>query len=246
MGSGSREKSGRATPRTARPDGSPRAPRASSLPDERRRSEELRAIERAFLAEGFRTIAGVDEAGRGCLAGPVFAAAVVLPPDTLLLGLDDSKVLEPEVRAGLAPRIRRHAAAWGVGAATSSEIDVLGIVDASELAMVRALEALAASGVAPDLVLVDAVTIPGLRVEQRAYVHGDARVSVIAAASILAKTERDLFMEGLDRVYPYYGFASHRGYATARHQEALRRVGPCPVHRLTFDGVLPVRESETM
>lgn len=243
MRSGCGEKRGRAASRGARPSEPARAPRASSLPAERRRSERLRAIEREFFAQGFRAIAGVDEAGRGCLAGPVFAAAVVLPQDALLLGLDDSKLLDPEVRDALAPRIRRAALATGVGAATSSEIDALGIVDATELAMMRALEAL---GTVPDLVLVDAVHLPALRVEQRAYVRGDSRVAVIAAASILAKTERDRFMESLDREYPYYGFASHRGYATPRHQDALRRVGPSPVHRLTFDGVLPVREREAM
>lgn len=242
MGSGSGEKVSRAAPAKARAAGPPRVPRASSLSEERGRSEALRAIERAFLAEGFRTIAGVDEAGRGCLAGPVFAGAVVLPDDVLILGLDDSKLLDPGVRRDLAVRIRRVALASGVGAATSSEIDILGIVGATELAMLRALESLSGSGVVPELVLVDAVKIPGLRVEQRAYIRGDSRVSAIAAASILAKTERDLFMERLDREYPYYGFASHRGYGTPFHQEALRRIGPSPVHRLTFDGVLPAQQ----
>jgi ribonuclease HII len=238
------EKKGLAMPRTA-PPASPRVARASSLLGERKRSEELRAIERAFRDEGYRFIAGVDEAGRGCLAGPVFAGAVVLPDSPVILGLDDSKVLDPRVRTALAERIRRIAVAAGVGAATSSEIDALGIVDATELAMLRALEALRASGVQPDLVLIDAVRLRGLSGEQRSFVRGDSRVSAIAAASILAKTERDRFMERLDLEYPYYGFAVHRGYGTPRHQEALRRVGPCPVHRLTFDGVLRTRPQET-
>lgn len=245
MGAGSGERTGRAA-RSLRATGPSREPRASSLAAERARSEALWSIERGFFAEGFRTIAGVDEAGRGCLAGPVYAAAVVLPEEPLLLGLDDSKVLAPGIREALAPRIRRLARASGVGCATPSEIDVLGIVGATELAMRRALEALGRGGVAPDLVLVDAMRLPGLPVEQRAFVRGDSRVAAIAAASILAKTERDAAMERLDRDYPYYGFAVHRGYGTVRHQEALQRVGPSPVHRLTFDGVLPGRAAEAV
>lgn len=180
----------------------------------------------------------MDEVGRGCLAGPVYAAAVAFPGPALLPGLDDSKVLLPEVRAALVPRIRAAASGAGLGAATAAEIDAVGIVEATLLAMRRALENLGAAGCWPRLVLFDAVGLPGLGADQRSYIHGDARVACIAAASIVAKTARDGFMEELDTLFPCYGFASHRGYATPEHLIALRRHGPSPAHRLTFDRVL--------
>ena len=198
----------------------------------------LFAIEAGSRAEGHALVAGVDEVGRGCLAGPVYAGAVVFRGDVPLMGLDDSKALLPEVRADLAPRIRRAAAGVAVGAATASEIDALGIVDATLLAMRRALENLARAGVVPTLVLFDAVRLPGLGISQRSFIRGDARVASIAAASIVAKTARDGRMGELDAVFPCYGFASHRGYATPEHIAALRRHGPSPEHRLTFDRVL--------
>jgi ribonuclease HII len=195
-------------------------------------------IEGDARAEGFGLIAGVDEVGRGCLAGPVYAGAVVFGEVVPLAGLDDSKALLPEVRADLAGRIRRVAAGAGLGAATAAEIDALGIVDATLLAMRRALENAARGGAIPSLVLFDAVHMPGLDVPQRAYVRGDSRVAAIAAASVVAKAARDTHMDGLDAVFPCYGFASHRGYATPEHLAALRRHGPSPEHRLTFDRVL--------
>lgn len=209
------------------------------LDEERRRLDRLLRREADARVAGFLAIAGVDEVGRGCLAGPVYAGAVVLRDGHRVPGIDDSKVLLAEVRAELTLRIQRCAAGYGVGAATPAEIDVLGIVEATFLAMRRALAALVQSGIEPDLILFDAVHLPGLLIEQRSYIRGDASVACIAAASIVAKTARDRFMEELHEEFPIYGFASHRGYGTREHFEALRRVGPSPAHRLTFDGVLP-------
>ncbi|HSB35990.1 MAG TPA: ribonuclease HII [Thermoanaerobaculia bacterium] len=216
-----------------------RRPSACDLSGERVRVRRLFDIEVAARAEGFRVVAGVDEVGRGCLAGPVYAGAVVFGGGTEMAGLDDSKVLDPQVRTDLAGRIRRRALGVGVGAATAAEIDALGIAPATLLAMRRALGSLSESGTAPDLVLFDAVTLPGLDVPQRAFVRGDARVACIAAASVVAKDARDRAMDELDRALPYYGFGSHRGYGTPEHLGALRRHGPSPEHRLTFDRVLP-------
>ena len=212
---------------------------ACDLPAERERLRRLFAIEEAARLEGHRYVAGVDEVGRGCLAGPVYAAAVVFAGFEPLRGLDDSKVLVPEVREDLAFRIRARALGVAVGAASAAEIDAIGIAPATLLAMRRALEALRQGGIVPSLVLFDAVTLPGLDVAQQAFIRGDSRVACIAAASIVAKTERDRRMEALDSEWPFYGFSSHRGYGTAAHLAALRRHGPSPEHRLTFDGVLP-------
>ena len=214
---------------------------ACDLSSERRRVLRLHSVEHEARADGFRVVAGVDEVGRGCLAGPVYAGAVALGGSDPIPGLDDSKALCAEVREDLAARIRRRARGAAVGAASASEIDALGIVPATLLAMRRALEGLRTGGVTPDLVLFDAVTLPGLDVPQRAFVRGDARVACIAAASIVAKDARDRAMEGLDREWPFYGFAEHRGYGTPAHLGALRRHGPSPQHRLTFEGVLPGR-----
>ena len=211
---------------------------ACDLGSERMRVSALFGIEAASRAEARGPVAGVDEVGRGCLAGPVYAGAVVFEREEPILGLDDSKALLPEVRADLAPRIRRAAAGVAIGAATAAEIDALGIVDATFLAMRRALENLVRAGVAPALVLFDAVRLPGFGTPQRAFIRGDARVAAIAAASIVAKTARDARMDELDAVFPCYGFGSHRGYATPEHLSALRRHGPSPEHRLTFDRVL--------
>ncbi|MEO8586255.1 MAG: ribonuclease HII [Acidobacteriota bacterium] len=201
----------------------------------------LFAIEGEAHAEGHALIAGVDEVGRGCVAGPVYAGAVVFEGPLELPGLDDSKALLPEVREAVALRIGLAARCAAVGAATAAEIDAIGIVAATFLAMRRALGCARASGGIPSLVLVDAFRIPGLDVSQRAYVRGDSRVAAIAAASIVAKVARDARMDELDRRFPFYGFGSHKGYATPEHLSALRRHGPCPEHRLTFDRVLTRR-----
>jgi ribonuclease HII len=211
---------------------------ACDLATERERLAGLFAIEDEARAGGHLLIAGVDEVGRGCLAGPVYAGAVVFDRRVALPGLDDSKALLPEVRESLASRIREVARAAKVGAATAAEVDAIGIVAATLLAMRRALDLLRGAGLLPSLVLVDAVRVPGLEIAQRAYVRGDGRVAAIAAASIVAKVARDARMDELDGRFPVYGFGSHRGYGTPEHLSALRRHGPCPEHRLTFDRVV--------
>jgi ribonuclease HII len=183
-----------------------------------------------------RRMAGVDEAGRGPLAGPVVAAAVILDPQYPIEGLADSKALDPVRREELAGLIRARARAWSIAWADAAEIDALNILEASMLAMRRAVERLA---VLPDHVCVDGNRCPrlGWRYTVEAIVAGDATVPEISAASILAKTWRDAWMERLDARYPGYGFARHKGYPTAEHRAALDRLGPCPVHRRSFGPV---------
>lgn len=188
-------------------------------------------IEKSLLTAGFRLIAGVDEAGCGALAGPVVAAAVILPFDSRLGNVRDSKLLSPEAREELSLLILERAAAWGVGSASVEEISTLNIRQAGLLAMRRAVEALATR---PDHLLVDAWTIPGVEIPQRGIIHGDLLVKSIAAASILAKVTRDRLMVELAKTYPAYGFEIHKGYGTAVHQAAIRLHGPCPAHRLTY------------
>ncbi|WP_341929013.1 ribonuclease HII [Methyloversatilis discipulorum] len=183
-------------------------------------------------------IAGVDEAGRGPLCGPVYAAAVILDPARPIDGLNDSKKLSEKKREALAPLIRERALAWAVGIATVEEIDRLNILHATMLAMRRAVQGLA---VPPDQVLVDGNRIPpGLTVPARAIVGGDASEAAISAASILAKTGRDHEMMALAALYPQYGIAKHKGYPTAEHLAALRIHGPSPIHRRSF---APVAQS---
>ncbi|GBD11322.1 Ribonuclease HII [bacterium HR23] len=196
------------------------------------------AWEEGLWRRGVRLVAGVDEAGRGPLAGPVVASAVVFPPGFTAPWLplvDDSKRLSPARRASLAPLIRASALAVGVGMATPQEIDSLGIVPATTLAMQRAVECLP---FCPEALLVDALAIPGMPCTP--LVHGDRLSLSIACASIIAKVERDAFMEALDARYPGYGFRRHKGYPTPEHQEALRRLGPSPAHRRTFAPVQKV------
>lgn len=183
-------------------------------------------------------IAGVDEAGRGPLAGPVVAAAVVFAPGAVPEGLADSKTLAPSRRAELAERIRERAFGWALGQAAPSEIDRLNILEATLLAMRRALAGLAVAGAVPELALVDGNRCPaGLPFPARPVVRGDASVAEISAASILAKVYRDREMERLGGCWPQYGFADHKGYPTPAHLERVRRFGPSPVHRLTFGPV---------
>lgn len=189
--------------------------------------------------------AGVDEAGRGPLAGPVVAAAVVLPPDGAPEGTADSKALSPARRVDLAERIRERALGWALGQAAASEVDRLNVLEATLLAMRRALAGLAAVGVVPALALIDGNRCPaGLPFPARAVVRGDASVAEISAASILAKVCRDREMERLGRRWPQYGFAAHKGYPTAAHLERVRRFGPSPIHRLTFGPVRRGRGAE--
>lgn len=198
------------------------------------RSSPLRpdlSLEAAALASGLGPVAGVDEAGRGPLAGPVVAAAVILDPARLPPGLDDSKRLGPARCAALAPAIRA-AAVWGLGQASVAEIDALNILRASHLAMVRALAALP---VVPGLALIDGNLLPaGLPCPGRAVVGGDRLSLSIAAASILAKAARDAIMADLDRACPGYGWARNAGYPSAAHRAALARLGPSPHHRRSF------------
>jgi ribonuclease HII len=198
--------------------------------DERRRLDALLHFERVLWQSGVRRIAGVDEAGVGPLAGPVVAAAVVFPPGREIPGIDDSKRLDPQRREELEVLIRRHAAV-AVGVAEVAEIDRLNVYHAALQAMRRAVEALPE---APQHVLVDARVVPGITTPQNRFDKGDGLNYSIAAASIIAKTWRDRLMVDLDASFPGYGFAAHKGYATAEHQEAIRRRGPCDAHRLSY------------
>jgi ribonuclease HII len=180
-------------------------------------------------------ICGVDEAGRGPLAGPVFAAAVILDPARPIPGIADSKALSANRREALAAEIRAHAAAWAVASASVEEIDTLNILQASLLAMRRAVEGLA---LAPGEVWVDGLHCPALAFPVRGVVHGDATFASISAASILAKVARDAEMHALHRIHPRYGFDRHKGYPTAAHLDALRAHGACAAHRRSF---APVR-----
>jgi len=193
-------------------------------------------FERAARQLGWTRIAGIDEAGRGALFGPVVAAAVVLNPKRRIVGLDDSKKLTPERRAELAPRIEEHALAWAVAEIDASRIDAWNIYQASRQAMTAALQQLS---IVPDYLLLDAMHLDVL-IEQKSLIKGDAKSVSIAAASILAKTHRDARMNEWDLIYSGYGLAQHKGYGTPEHLEALKRLGPTPLHRNSF---APVRES---
>jgi ribonuclease HII len=181
------------------------------------------------------SVAGLDEAGRGPLAGPVVAAAVVLGPGTRITGVDDSKRLTPEERESLYPVIHARAVAVGVGVVDAETIDRVNILQATRRAMGLALGSL---GLEPELVLTDFVALDGLRCPQRNLVNGDQRSATVAAASIIAKVTRDRMMAEADREYPQYGFGRHKGYATLEHLAALIMHGPCPLHRRTFNGVI--------
>lgn len=186
-------------------------------------------------AVGCRRVAGVDEAGRGAFAGPVAAGALIFQPDPELAlhlqGVRDSKQMSPAARQKWASQLKKLALAWGVGFASPGEIDCLGILPATRLAMQRALESL---GVEPDALLVDFIELPGVQAPCLPLVKGDNRSLSIAAASILAKTARDTLMGELDGQYPGYGLAENKGYGTAFHRQALLRLGPSPIHRLSF------------
>src|SRR5277367_3341331 len=192
-------------------------------------------FEKEARAQGYQSVAGVDEVGRGALFGSVVAAAVILSPDRPIRGLRDSKQLLKDRRETLAERIRERAVAWAVGSADAFEIDRINIYQASRLAMRRAIQKL---NPAPDFLLIDAITVD-LPVSQRPLIHGDALSQCIAAASILAKVERDACMCAWDEVFPQYGLKNHKGYSTDEHWNALEKHGPTPLHRFSF---WPVRE----
>lgn len=212
------------------------------------KSSRFRAFEEDGYARGFKTIAGVDEVGRGPLAGPVVAAAVILPRGFTHPEIKDSKLLSPKQRERLAPLIREKAESWGLGVVEVDEIDRINILQASLLAMVKALDALTST---PDCLLIDGnqpipirlfhdsrfSSVPSLY--QRPIVKGDRLCLSIAAASIVAKVARDGMMVELDKQYPEYGFAAHKGYSCRAHFDALHRFGPSPIHRQSFK---PVRD----
>lgn len=190
--------------------------------------------ERAAWRSGLKHVAGVDEAGRGPLAGPVVAAAVILHPDRRIKGLDDSKLLTPARREILFEEILARASGVGTAVVDPRTIDRVNILEATRLAM---REALARLSPRPDLVLIDAIRLSGLTWPQRPLIRGDRRSASIAAGSIVAKVTRDRLMVEADHRFPEYGFGRHKGYPTPEHLAALRRHGPCPIHRRTFHGV---------
>ena len=202
-------------------------------------AEELR-----LWKSGYRHIAGLDEAGRGALAGPVVAAAVVVPPQSKLRGLwtevTDSKLLSPDQRTTLEPQIKEMATAWSVGVVSAVQIDEIGIGPATRRAMMAALADLA---VLADYLLIDWVRLPNCSIEQESYTKADQRIVSVAAASILAKVHRDRLLTALHNDYPRYGFAQHKGYGTTLHRTALEAYGPCPEHRHSF---APIARERTL
>ena len=196
-----------------------------------RRNIDFWEIECDFIAEGYENICGVDEAGRGPLAGPVFAAAVILPFGIEIDGINDSKKLSEKERNRLYIEIVKNAVAYGIGAADHKEVDELNILKATFLAMKRAVEKLT---VLPDLALIDGNRDPCLGIASKLIVGGDGKSASIAAASILAKVTRDAFMVVMAEKYPQYGFEKHKGYGTKLHYEKLREYGPSEIHRRTF------------
>ena len=195
------------------------------------------AFEEEARAGGHRLIAGVDEVGRGALAGPVVAAAIILDPDAPLPdGLDDSKKLTPAQRERIAEELKQTACCYGVGLVPPQEIDRTNILIATRRAMSNALGELRPCA---DFLLIDALQLREVELPQRAIIRGDSISASIAAASVIAKTFRDALMRDYDHIYPQYGFAAHVGYGTRAHLEALRTHGACPIHRRSFRGVLP-------
>ena len=189
------------------------------------------AYERAAEKSGYARVAGLDEAGRGPLAGPVVSAAVILPADYFPEGLNDSKKLTPNTRERLFYKLAADAAAWGIGICGPEEIDEINILNATKLSMERALSALAPR---PDYLLIDALALDGTGIPQQSIIKGDSLSLSIAAASVLAKVARDKMMLIYDGIYPGYGFAKHKGYGTAEHTANISRLGLCPIHRRTF------------
>lgn len=203
--------------------------RKAAYEKELQRTEEMKRYEKEYAQYAY--ICGIDEVGRGPLAGPVVAGAVILPKDCSLLYLNDSKKLSEKKREELYEKIMETAVAVGIGYNTPARIDEINILQATYEAM---REAVANLSVKPDLLLNDAVTIPGIEIRQVPIVKGDAKSISIAAASIVAKVTRDRLMVKYDGIYPEYGFAAHKGYGTAMHMDAIRKYGPTPIHRKSF------------
>jgi ribonuclease HII len=204
--------------------------------DEIERIGKLLEIEKGLFAEGYSRIAGIDEAGRGPLAGPVIAAACILPREFDLPGLNDSKKCSEKKRRDLAEKIKKQAIAFALGSATSGEIDLLNILRATKLAMTRALENLKIN---PDYVIIDGRDMLNIDTAQKAIIGGDGLSASIAAASILAKVTRDELMDQMHQIYPEYHFDQHKGYGTKLHMETISRFGPCLIHRQSFS---PIKE----
>ena len=193
------------------------------------------SFEKNLWQRGLQKIAGIDEAGRGALAGPVVAAAVIVPMNATYEGVwadvRDSKLLSAEKRSCLFAAVKVEALAWGIGSASAQEIDNLNIAVATRLAMQRAVEALTSR---PDYLLIDWVKLPTINIPQESYTKADQKIVSVAAASILAKVDRDQRLVALDKEYPAYQFVSNKGYGTAVHRAAIESIGPCPIHRHTF------------
>ena len=205
--------------------------RLEKLEAERKRIYELSAYERQFAELGL--VCGIDEVGRGPLAGPVVTAAVILPKDEEILYINDSKKLSAAKREELSAIILEKAVAYGFGEADHNRIDEINILQATYEAMRQAINNL---GIKPDILLNDAVTIPGVDIRQVPIIKGDAKSISIGAASIIAKVKRDAYMDEMDKIYPGYGFASNKGYGSAAHIEAIKRLGPCEIHRRSYIG----------
>lgn len=209
------------------------------LNEERERIETLKVYEYEAYKEGYQFIAGIDEVGRGPLAGPVVAAAVILPANFFLPEVNDSKKLTAKVRSQLAEAIKESSVAWSLAAIFPPYLDKINILNATREAMRTAVEHLTPS---PDFLLIDAVKLHDIDIRQRSIIKGDSNSVSIACASILAKVERDRSMEAFDMLYPGYGFARHKGYGTREHLEALMRQGICPIHRESYAPVKAIRE----
>ena len=203
-------------------------------PDEQERIEKLKEFEKAAYKNGYKLLAGIDEAGRGPLAGPVTAAAVILPPDFYLAGIDDSKKLNARTRLELSAHIKEKALTWAVCFISPVYLDRVNIYNAAREAMQTAVLSLA---IKPDFLLIDAMKLPGLSIDYQSIIKGDSLSISIACASILAKVERDQCMENFDSIYPHYGFARHKGYATREHLEKISCHGACPIHRTSFEPI---------
>ena len=187
--------------------------------------------ERNCRQSGAKAVAGLDEAGRGPLAGPVVAASVILPEGVFIKGLNDSKKLSPQKRDELYEIIQKEAVSVGVGIVDEKSIDEVNILNATKLAMKAAIDSMK---VKPDFLLIDAVELEGLEIKQKAIIRGDSLSASIAAASIVAKVTRDRIMEEMDKTYPEYGFCRHKGYGTEEHIDAIKKYGICPIHRISF------------
>lgn len=196
---------------------------------------DLYEYDEAIRSREIRLIAGVDEAGRGPLAGPVVAAAVILPADIRIVGVRDSKKVPEKERGSLFLEIKTYARAIGVGIVDSDEIDRINILQATKLAMHKAITSL---GEIPDTILIDALTLPSIKINQIPIIKGDAKSACIAAASLIAKVTRDRLMQEYHALYPQYGFDRHKGYGTSAHIAKIKEYGPCPIHRKTFQKVM--------